>query len=438
MTFVLIPGAGGDAWFWYRLVAELERRGCTAVAVDLPAGDDRAGWVEYADAVVAAARGVDDAVLVAQSMGGFTAPLVCDRLPVRLLVLLNAMIPVAGETGGAWWENTGQAKAQAELAAAQGRVVSEGIDVLVDFFHDVPAEVTAEAMRRGDPSQSMTPFSRPWPLDRWPDVPTRVVGGRDDRLFPVEFQRRVARERLGLDIDVIPGGHLAALSVPSTWPTAWRRTPGSRESCVRAPEFCSGARVLAPAQGHAGTMTAAAVPVHMTGHLAPVADEIDAVDLPVDGRAAARAHRPVPAQRPQPAAGRSRPRTGSPGHGMVHGIRLREGRAEWYRNRWVRTKALRAQSMFGPDGRSTAPSASPTPTSSPHAGRIMALVESSFPHVLTPELGTVGPCDFGGRLTTAMTAHPKTDPTTGELHFFGYGFAPPFLTYHALGRRASS
>jgi carotenoid cleavage dioxygenase len=67
-----------------------------------------------------------------------------------------------------------------------------------------------------------------------------------------------------------------------------------------------------------------------------------------------------------------------------------------------------------------------------HAGRIMALVESSFPHVLTPELATVGPWDFGGRLTTAMTAHPKTDPATGELHFFGYGFAPPFLTYHRL------
>jgi carotenoid cleavage dioxygenase-like enzyme len=67
-----------------------------------------------------------------------------------------------------------------------------------------------------------------------------------------------------------------------------------------------------------------------------------------------------------------------------------------------------------------------------HAGRIMALVESSFPHVLTPELDTVGPYDFGGRLTTAMTAHPKTDPVTGELHFFGYGIRPPFLTYHRL------
>ncbi len=214
MTFVLIPGAGGEAWFWHRLVAELERRGRRAVAVDLPAGDDRAGWAEYADAVVAAASEVDDAVLVAQSMAGFTAPLVCDRLPVRLLVLLNAMIPVPGETGGEWWENTGQSKAYAELAAEQGREVSDEFDVLVDFFHDVPADVTAEAMRRGDPSQSMTPFSQPWPLDRWPDVPTRVVAGRDDRLFPLEFQRRVARERLGLDIDEIPGGHLAALSRP--------------------------------------------------------------------------------------------------------------------------------------------------------------------------------------------------------------------------------
>jgi len=213
MTFVLIPGAGGEAWFWHRLVTELERRDHRVVAVDLPAGDESAGWAEYADAVVAAAH-VDHVVLVAQSMGGFTAPLVCDRLPVRLLVLLNAMIPVPGETGGAWWENTGQSKAYAELAAAQDRVVSGGIDVLVDFFHDVPADVTAEAMRRGDPSQSMTPFSQPWPLDRWPDVLTRVVAGRDDRLFPLEFQRRVARERLGLDIDEVPGGHLAALSRP--------------------------------------------------------------------------------------------------------------------------------------------------------------------------------------------------------------------------------
>jgi pimeloyl-ACP methyl ester carboxylesterase len=214
MTFVLIPGAGGEAWFWHLLVAELERRGRRAVAVDLPAGEEQAGWVEYADAVVAAASGVDSPVLVAQSMGGFTAPLVVGPLRARLLVLVNAMIPVPGETGGEWWENTGQSKAQAELAAAQGRVVGEGIDIMVDFFHDVPDAVTAEAMRRGDPAQSMTPFTQPFPLDRWPDVPTRVVAGRDDRLFPLEFQRRVARERLDLPVDEVPGGHLAALSRP--------------------------------------------------------------------------------------------------------------------------------------------------------------------------------------------------------------------------------
>jgi len=67
-----------------------------------------------------------------------------------------------------------------------------------------------------------------------------------------------------------------------------------------------------------------------------------------------------------------------------------------------------------------------------HGGKILALVESSFPYGVTSSLNTVGPCDFGGRLTTAMTAHPKEDPATGELHFFGYGFTPPFLTYHRL------
>ena len=214
MTFVLIPGAGGEAWFWHRLVAELERRGHAAVRRRPARGRRRAPGGPSTPTPWSRRRAtLDDVVLVAQSMGGFTAPLVCDRLPVRLLVLLNAMIPVPGETGGAWWENTGQAKAYAELAAAQGRVVSDGIDVVVDFFHDVPADVTAEAMR-GRPGAVVTPFSQPWPLDRWPDVPTRVLVGRDDRLFPLEFQRRVARERLGLDVDEIPGGHLAALSRP--------------------------------------------------------------------------------------------------------------------------------------------------------------------------------------------------------------------------------
>jgi pimeloyl-ACP methyl ester carboxylesterase len=82
------------------------------------------------------------------------------------------------------------------------------------FFHDVPPEVTAEAMTQGEPMQSMTPMSQPWPLPAWPDVPTRFLQGRDDRFFPLEFQRRIVLERLGLDLDEMPGGHLLALSQP--------------------------------------------------------------------------------------------------------------------------------------------------------------------------------------------------------------------------------
>ena len=171
-------------------------------------------------------------------------------------------------------------------------------------------------------------------------------------------------------------------------------------------------------------------PLHMTGHFAPVPDEIDAVDLPVEGVLPPELTGRYFRNGPNPLPGESSAHWFT-GHGMVHGIRLREGRAEWYRNRWVRTKALAGQSMFGPHGIDRSVGVANTHVVA-HAGRIMAFVESSFPHVLTPELGTVGPCDFGGRLTTAMTAHPKTDPATGELHFFGYGFAPPFLTYHRL------
>src|SRR5450631_1857505 len=115
-SYVLIPGAGGLAWYWHRLVPELQKRGHDVVAVDLPAADDSAGLAEYAGAVVDAAGQRDELILVAQSMGGFTAPLVCERLPVTMLVLLNAMVPSPGETPGEWWADTGHDTARAEQA----------------------------------------------------------------------------------------------------------------------------------------------------------------------------------------------------------------------------------------------------------------------------------------------------------------------------------
>ena len=174
------------------------------------------------------------------------------------------------------------------------------------------------------------------------------------------------------------------------------------------------------------------LPFHLRGNYAPVFDEVTATDLPVIGAL------------PPELSGRyfrngANPHTGRSAHwfagdGMIHGIRLREGRAEWYRNRWVRTRALAEPGvrMIGDDGSVDRTIGVANTHVVEHAGRILALVESSFPHQLTPELDTVGVCDFDGRLQSAMTAHPKICPVTGEMHFFGYGFFEPYLTYHRV------
>ena len=109
---------------------------------------------------------------------------------------------------------TGHEEALAEQAAPDGVAGGEATDLATLFFHDVPAGVAAEAVARGEPEQSTRPFDDPWPLPAWPDVPTRFVQGGDDRFFPLEFQRRVVRERLAVPVDVVPGGHLVALSRP--------------------------------------------------------------------------------------------------------------------------------------------------------------------------------------------------------------------------------
>jgi pimeloyl-ACP methyl ester carboxylesterase len=211
-TFILIPGAGGAGeWYWHRVAGLLQAAGHTAIAVDLPADDESAGLPEYTDLVAGAVDGRDDVVVVAQSMGGFTALPVCTRVPARALVLLNAMIPEPGETAGDWWENTGAPAAR--LAAARRHGYAEELDLATYFFHDVPAEVAADGARHERPEADIA-FEQPCPFERWPDVPTTVLAGRDDRLFPVDFQRRVAHERLGLEAQIVPGGHLNALSEP--------------------------------------------------------------------------------------------------------------------------------------------------------------------------------------------------------------------------------
>jgi pimeloyl-ACP methyl ester carboxylesterase len=210
-TFVLVPGAGGNASYWRELVAELEARGHEAIPIDIPQDDPAVGLPQYADLVAAAIGDRADTVVVAQSLGGFTAPMVAGRRPVRMIVLLNAMIPLPGETPGQWWGATGSDPAR--RAAEEGAGRDPEFDEERTFFHDLPDDVRARMERDPQPREPAdTIWDQRCDIVRWPDVTTRVIVGRDDRLFPLEFQQRVSRERLGIEPDVVPGGHLLAKS----------------------------------------------------------------------------------------------------------------------------------------------------------------------------------------------------------------------------------
>ncbi len=209
--YVLIPGAGGSAWYWSRVAARLKSAGHTAVAVDLPGDDEAAGLPEYVDLTCAALGGHPDTVLVAQSLGGFTAAMAAGRTTPRAIVLVNAMIPRPGERAGEWWDATGWGPARVAAAERCGYPVE--FDVQTYFLHDVDPAVAAE----GEPFQrpeADAVFTSACDFTAWPDVPVQVVSGAADRFFPVEFQQRIARERLGIEPDVLPGGHLIALSQP--------------------------------------------------------------------------------------------------------------------------------------------------------------------------------------------------------------------------------
>lgn len=198
---------------------------------------------------------------------------------------------------------------------------------------------------------------------------------------------------------------------------------------------CGGDAGDSPVAGPAGAPTTPATPPldpdrpwWLQGGFAPVAREVEAFDLEVNGAL-------PPELTGLYVRNGSNPRTGvSPhwflGDGMVHGVRLESGRARWYRNRYVRTPLYEASAGFGdgvPGGTSTQSNVSAIR----YGDRLLASGEVGLPYELSPDdLSTIGPVDFAGRLATSMTAHPKVDPATGRLHFFGYGFVPPFLTYH--------
>jgi carotenoid cleavage dioxygenase-like enzyme len=175
----------------------------------------------------------------------------------------------------------------------------------------------------------------------------------------------------------------------------------------------------------------AAEPFYQRGNFAPVPDELTDFDLQVEGTIPQELDGWYLRNGPNP-----REASGHwfAGDGMIHGIRVEDGRAAWYRNRWVRTDSFEEHfPLYNEDGTRNLRSAVSNTHVVNHAGKTLALVESSLPYEITNDLETVGAYDFGGKLVDSMTAHPKICPTTGEMHFFGYGnLFEPYVTYHRV------
>lgn len=172
----------------------------------------------------------------------------------------------------------------------------------------------------------------------------------------------------------------------------------------------------------------------LEGNFAPVPDEIDAIGLEVTGTLPEALEGRFIRTGPNPVDADPENHHWFVGEGMVHGVALREGRAEWYRNRWVlgpsaaahlgRTPvAPAAGGVFPGDGNTNVVH---------HAGMVLALEELSCPYIIGSDLETLGQTDFGGPLPLGINAHPKFDAATGEMHVMGYSFAEPFMRYHVI------
>jgi pimeloyl-ACP methyl ester carboxylesterase len=202
--FAIVHAAGDGAVTWGQVADALRAEGHDVVAVDLPCEDDSATFSDYADVVVDAVGERDDeVVVVGHSLGGFTAPLVVDRLGAAQLVFVTGMVPRPGETATEWWSKTGHSEVCPPLD-----------DEVAVFWNDLdPARV--KEVRRWGRDQSGTPMAEPFPLTALPDVPTRFVLCTRDRFFPAGWTRGMVRDRLGIEPDEIDAGHCPNLSRPA-------------------------------------------------------------------------------------------------------------------------------------------------------------------------------------------------------------------------------
>lgn len=218
-TFALVHGSWHGAWCWTKLVPELEARGHSAVAMDLPIEDADADLTRYAEVVAEALRGIDDdVVLVGHSFAGSTIPLVARHRPLRRLVFLCALVPRPGASAADRYAGD---PVFVEGFRGSTATRDDGASYWADpdaavrcFYHDCGATDATWAASRLR-AQSQAPSLEAWPMDALPDVPRSSILCRDERCIDPDWSRSMSRDLLGVEPLELDGGHSPFLSRPA-------------------------------------------------------------------------------------------------------------------------------------------------------------------------------------------------------------------------------
>lgn len=219
MNFVLVHGSYHGAWCWEGVVRELDARGHSAIAVDLPISEPGLATAAYADAVVRSMDGIDDPVVVGHSMGGLVIPLVAAARPVRMLIFLAAFMPVPGKSIG---DQRAEEPIDSPIPPTTAEWTDMGDNVWMVgpntatelFYSDLAPDAAAAAAGRLRPQcyDFMTEIT---PLAEWPAVESRTIVCADDHAANPDWVRAASRDRLGVEALELPGGHSPFLTRPA-------------------------------------------------------------------------------------------------------------------------------------------------------------------------------------------------------------------------------
>jgi len=216
-TFVLVHGAWHGAWCWERLVPELEARGHATIAMDMPIGDPRATFDDYATAVIDASAGAEDVVLVGHSLGGMVVPIVATRHQVKAVVWLCPVVP---NFGGLPWDGLPEMAAPGTfdglVSNDEGASTWPSLESATNaFYHDCDPADAAAAFARLRPMNPKSLWDRAYPLSEWPDSKRVAIITTDDRAVTREWALAACRGRLKVEPIELPGSHSPFLSRPA-------------------------------------------------------------------------------------------------------------------------------------------------------------------------------------------------------------------------------